>query len=96
MSCYINIAPADLFEAKYVTPLGKSTRSRSFNGLVSWLLTTTITVLGSNHNESSRSTEESPSYSSSDLVLAVSSPLAYQLLPTWLRSPRGAICIQEL
>ncbi|CEL52118.1 hypothetical protein RSOLAG1IB_00655 [Rhizoctonia solani AG-1 IB] len=96
MSCYINIAPTDLFEAKHAMPSRKSTTSRSFNGLASWLLTTTIAILGSNHTEPIRPAEMSPAHSTSDLVLAVSSPLAYQLLPAWLTSSKDTICIQEL
>ncbi|KAH7340569.1 hypothetical protein B0J17DRAFT_324860 [Rhizoctonia solani] len=100
MACYINI---DLFEAKS-TPLGQSAHSPSFNGLVSWLLTTTITILGSNHTEPM--TDVPPNQSSrlvslvchrvyelteinSDLVLTASSPVAYRLLPTWLTSSKG-------
>ncbi|CAE6509414.1 unnamed protein product [Rhizoctonia solani] len=95
MACYINITPTDLFEAKS-TPSGQSAHSPSFDGLVSWLLTTTITILGSNHTESTLSTDVPPNQSSSDLVLTASSPLAYRLLPTWLTSSKGAICIAEL
>ncbi|CAE6347790.1 unnamed protein product [Rhizoctonia solani] len=96
MSCYINIAPTDLFEAKHDMPSRKATSSHSFNGLVSWLLTTTLTILGSNHTEPTRPAEMSPTRSTSDLVLGVSSPLAYQLLPAWLTSSKDTICIQEL
>ncbi|CAE6410383.1 unnamed protein product [Rhizoctonia solani] len=96
MSCYINVTPTDLFEAKYATPSGKSAHTRLLNGLASWLLTT-ITILGSNHTESaSTSTDVPPDHSSSDLLLAVSAPLAYQLLPTWLTSSKDAICIQDI
>ncbi|CAE6427259.1 unnamed protein product [Rhizoctonia solani] len=93
MSCYINITPTDSLEAKY-TPSRKSAHTRSLNGLASWLLTTTITILGSNHTESASSI--APKHSSSDLLMAVSAPLAYQLLPTWLTSSKGAICIQDI
>ncbi|ELU44028.1 hypothetical protein AG1IA_01944 [Rhizoctonia solani AG-1 IA] len=87
MSCYINVTPTDLFEAKHAIP----TSSHSFNGLASWLLTTTFTILGSNHTEPTRPADMTPTHSSrpnSDLVLAVSSPLAYQLLPAWLTSSK--------
>ncbi|CAE6349444.1 hypothetical protein RSOLAG22IIIB_01818 [Rhizoctonia solani] len=93
MSCYINITPSDLFEA---TPSGKSAHTRSLDGLVSWLLTTTITILGSNHTESPTAIDAPPNHFSSDVLLAASAPLAYQLLPTWLTSPKGAICLQDI
>ncbi|KAJ1310092.1 hypothetical protein OPQ81_006839 [Rhizoctonia solani] len=98
MSCYINITPVDLSEAKNTVPSVTSTHSHSLNGLVSWLLTT-ITILGSNHTEPTGSTypaDVPPNHSSSDLILAASAPITYWLLPTWLTSSKDPVCIQEL
>ncbi|CAE7059621.1 unnamed protein product [Rhizoctonia solani] len=85
MSCYINVTPS-VFEA---TPLAQPhTRS-----LASWLLTTITSVLESNHTESSL---DEPDQFNNDFNLALSAPAMFHLLPRWLTSPKGAICIQDI